>query len=109
MLAAQAGIKAAGEEVVTRARGGDAVALSVIDAWARWLAIGLVNLTNVLDPERIILGGGLVVSFDVLFAPLERWFGALLYAEDHRPRPTVVPASLGDQAGAIGAALLLDE
>jgi glucokinase len=95
-----------GEDVERAAGDGDAEAVAVIDEWARWLAIGLVSLTNILDPGRIVLGGGLSKNPAVLLPPVQRWFDALLYAPELRPHPSLVFAELGEHAGAIGAALL---
>lgn len=95
-----------GEQVQDAARAGDAAALAIIDDFARWTALGLVNLTNALDPEVIVIGGGLVTGADLYLEPVHRWFAELLYAPSHRPHPRLVPAALGERAGAIGAALL---
>ena len=95
-----------GEDVVAAARVGAPVALGIIDDFARWAALGLVNLTNLLDPELIVVGGGLAESCEVWLAPVKRWFGQLLYAPEHRRHPHIVVAELGERAGAIGAALL---
>jgi glucokinase len=95
-----------GEDVVAAARAGDREALVVIDTFAHWVALGLANLTNLVDPACIVLGGGLAAAPDVFLAPIEREFTALLYSSDHRPKPLLAFAELGEQAGAIGAALL---
>lgn len=95
-----------GEDVMTAARSGDATALGIVDEFARWTAIGLVNLTNLVDPEVLVLGGGLAEAADVILAPVQRWFVELLYSPDHRPHPHLAVAQLGEQAGALGAALL---
>ena len=95
-----------GEEVVAAARMGDRESIAVIDSFAHWVALGLVNLTNLLDPACIVLGGGLAAAPDMFLGPIKREFGALLYSPDNRPRPELVFAELGEQAGAIGAALL---
>lgn len=95
-----------GEDVVAAARAGDREAAVVIDTFAHWVALGLANLTNVLDPACIVLGGGLAAAPDVFLAPIEREFRALLYSSDHRPNPELTFAELGERAGAIGAALL---
>lgn len=95
-----------GEDVMAAARLGDAAALGIVDEFCRWTAIGLVNLTNLLDPEVLVVGGGLARAADVLAAPLQRWFVDLLYAPRHRPHPRLAFAQLGDQAGALGASLL---
>ncbi|MFZ9628520.1 MAG: ROK family protein, partial [Ilumatobacteraceae bacterium] len=97
-----------GEDVRTAAAEGDAEALAVVDEFARWVAIGLVNLTNLLDPDRFVLGGGLAESFELYLDPVRRWFGELLYAPELRPHPDLVAARFGPRSGAIGAALLVD-
>jgi glucokinase len=95
-----------GEQVHHAAREGDPEALAVIDEFGRWLALGLVNLTNAVDPQRFVLGGGLAVGADLYLEPIRHWFGELLYSPDLRPHPEVVFARLGEHAGAVGAALL---
>ena len=95
-----------GEDVVAAARAGDHEMLGVIDEFARWVALGLVNLTNILDPACIVLGGGLASAHDLLFPPIAREFSALLYSPEHRAHPVLRFAELGERAGAIGAALL---
>lgn len=95
-----------GEHVQAAALAGDPDAHAVIDAFGRWVALGLVNLTNILDPELFVLGGGLAQSPALYLGPIARWFDQLLYAPDLRPQPRLVFAELGEQAGAIGASLL---
>ena len=58
-----------------------------IDEFARWVALGLVNLTNALDPAVFVLGGGLAEGAHLYLDPIQRWFGELLYAPDLRPHP----------------------
>ena len=95
-----------GAEVVARARAGDDSAKSVLETFARYVAIGLVNLTNATDPEVIVIGGGVLVGSDELMPRIARHFSSLLYAPEHRAHPKLVAATLGERAGAIGAALL---
>jgi len=95
-----------GEMVQQAAREGDRGALAVIDEFGRWVALGLVNLTNALDPSAFVLGGGLAAGADLYLAPIERWFGELLYQPESRPRPVVRFADWGERAGAVGAAWL---
>lgn len=98
-----------GEHVQAAAEQGDAGALAVIDEFARWVALGLANLTNALDPSVFVLGGGLATGAHLYLDPVQRWFGELLYAPDLRPHPALTFAVLGEHAGAIGAALLPSE
>lgn len=103
---AVAGDELRGEDVRTAAQAGDAEAMAVIDEFARWVAIGLVNLTNLVDPAILVLGGGLAADAELYEPPIARWFGALLYSSEIRPAPKLAFATLGEHAGAIGAALL---
>ncbi len=95
-----------GEDVVAAAREGDRESFVVIDTFAHWVALGLVNLTNLLDPACIVLGGGLAAAPDMFLGPIRREFLSLLYSPENRPQPILVFAELGERAGAIGAALL---
>ncbi len=97
-----------GEHVQAAAREGDHDALTVIDTFGRWVALGLVNLTNVLDPQAFVLGGGLAASADLYIGPIQQWFTEYLYAPDLRPHPALTFAHLSEHAGAVGAALLAD-
>jgi glucokinase len=67
------------------------------------LAAGMVSLINVLDPEVIVIGGGISKAGPSLFKPLNQFLGRF----EWRPggaRVRVVPARLSDRAGAFGAA-----
>ncbi len=95
-----------GESVINRARKGDADALTVLEAWSRWVAIGLSNLTNVSDPDVIVIGGGVSEAADIVMPIVKRWFVETLYSPEQRQHPDLRVAQLGEHAGAIGAALL---
>jgi glucokinase len=95
-----------GEHVTTAAAEGDEDARRVMADFGWWVALGLANLANAFDPERFVLGGGLVEAGDVLLTPVRTSFLALLEGADHRPPVDIVAAELGEHAGAIGAALL---
>jgi glucokinase len=95
-----------GEHVTAAATEGDAAAMEVIHRFAWWVALGLANLANILDPECIVLGGGLAESGGVFLEPVRTAFNDLVEAAEHRPTIRVVLAELGERAGAVGAALL---
>jgi glucokinase len=95
-----------GEHVTEAARSGDQGALDVVGELAHWIALGLANLANVLDPEVIVVGGGLVDAADLLLPEVQTRFADLVMAGNRRPVLPIVPAVLGERAGAIGAALL---
>jgi glucokinase len=95
-----------GEHIREAALLGDQEALAIVDEFARWVAIGLSNLTNLLDPSMLVIGGGLAGSGDLFLQPIQQWFGELLYSPELRPHPKLVLAKFAEHAGAIGAALL---
>ncbi len=83
--------------------GGDAFARAVWLRSVRALAAGVASLINVLDPEVVVIGGGITRAGKALFEPL----AAELDRMEWRPaghRVRVVPAELGEFAGAFGAA-----
>ena len=93
-----------GEHVTRAAAEGDAQAQAVMERFAWWVALGLANLANVFDPSRFVLGGGLIEAGALLIEPVSRQFLELVEAAAHRPPIEIVPATLGERAGAIGAA-----
>jgi glucokinase len=95
-----------GEHVTRAATEGDAEAAVVMTDFAWWLALGLANLANVFDPDCIVLGGGLIEAGPVLMEPTRAAFLDLVEAAAHRPAIRILPAALGERAGAMGAALL---
>lgn len=95
-----------GEHVTLAAAQGDEGARAVMARFAWWLALGLANLANVVDPELIVVGGGMVEAGPVLLDPARAAFASLLEGGRHRPGIPLVAARLGQRAGAIGAALL---
>jgi glucokinase len=95
-----------GEHVVEAATLGDRGAADVFAQYAAWLAVGLANLANLLDPEIFVLGGGLVRAGDVLLGPTRVAFRAAVEGVEYRPEMPIVPAERGSEAGAVGAAVL---
>ena len=98
-----------GEHVTVAAAEGDAQARAVMARFAWWVALGLANLANIFDPECIILGGGLIDAGALLMDPVRSAFTDLVEGAQYRPGLEILPAALGSQAGAIGAALLARE
>jgi glucokinase len=94
-----------GEHVTAAAAEGDADALRVIGDLGWWVGLGLANLVAILDPERIVVGGGLGHAGEMLLEPARRALAALVEGGAARGPVPVVEAALGEQAGAVGAAL----
>lgn len=91
--------------VIDAAKAGDPTAMEVFNRFTRYLAITINNITCFLDPEMVVLGGGVSKAGDFLLdhvrAQLPRY---LLYKS--LPSPKVELARLGNEAGIIGAAML---
>lgn len=90
-------------ELVAAHLNGDAFATTVWETSIQSLAAALASIINVVDPERIILGGGVARAGDALLSPLRRFMNEYEWRPDDKP-VEIVPAALGDEAGAIGAA-----
>ena len=99
----------AGDHVEAAARAGDADAKALLARYADNVALGLAGLANVLDPELIVIGGGLVELGPLLFDPLRAAFMRHVEGAAFRPAIPIVPARLGERAGAVGAAVLARE
>jgi glucokinase len=95
-----------GEHVTQAAREGDAEAFEVFRQFGWWAALGIANLVNLLDPEVVVVGGGLVDAGEVVMNPIRDAYLDLVLAGEYRPEVRIVPAELGGDAGAIGAALI---
>ena len=91
------------EKLVRARNAGDRDAQKVWQKSVQALAAGIASLINVLDPEVVVIGGGIAQAGGALFRPLKK------YLNDFEWRPggkkaRILPAKLGDRAGAFGAA-----
>lgn len=93
--------------VCQAAQQGDVVAKRIFAIMGEYLGIGLASVVNLLNPEKIVIGGGVADAGDILFDPLRKTLS-------ERAMPIqanaveVVQAKLGNTAGLIGASLLID-
>jgi glucokinase len=94
-----------GEHLETLLAAHDPEALAVLDHFGADVALGIANVVCVLDPELVVVGGGVVELGAPLFDSIGRHLDQVLFARRARTGLRVVPATLGEQAGAIGAAL----
>ena len=93
-----------GRHVTEAARRGDPVALSAFAEVGSWLGHGMADLTAALDPEGYIIGGGVSDAGELLVGAARARHEELVSAYGGRPVPSVVIASLGNDAGVVGAA-----
>ncbi len=90
-------------ELLTACAQGDAVARAVWQQSIKALAAALASFINLFDPEKIVIGGGIAQAGPALFEPLEAFLRRFEWLVNGFTVP-VVPAALGEWAGALGAA-----
>ena len=90
-------------QIGSRAAAGETAALQAYGALAGYLAEGIANLCNTLDPEAIILSGGLIEGQTAFLEDVQKRVESLLHFGKQRP-PRVLHASAGHYAGVQGAA-----
>ena len=93
-----------GPMVTVAAHAGDEVAREAFATLGRWLGIGLADMVQILDPQVLVVGGGVVDAGDLLMVPAREAYHEALAQRDRSPVATVLPAELGNPAGMIGAA-----
>jgi fructokinase len=89
--------------VAAAALAGDAKALAVMNDWIDRLARGLATVVNVLDPDAIVVGGGLSSIARIYTDVPARWRA---YVFSDRVDTPILPAKFGDASGVRGAARL---
>ena len=96
---------ATGEAVVAAARSGNTDAQDAVRRTAEYLAMGVAALIAVLDPDMVVLGGGLMQAGDLLLEPIR--FLALSWTQPVAAgRVRIELTALGEDAGLLGAARL---
>lgn len=95
-----------GEHVTAAAREGDEGARSVLDEFSRWLGLGITNVVALLDPERVIIGGGMSKESELFLPATVAQVDETLFGRGRRPVVPLLAATLGERAGVIGAGLL---
>ncbi|MGL1890797.1 MAG: ROK family protein [Spirochaetaceae bacterium] len=95
-------------EIFERAAKGEDMPVRAVDRYTTYLAEGVVNVINVLDPEVITFGGGVAASGDFLMNILTKKVTDNLFVEGF-PSAKLNYATAGNKAGVIGAALLAKE
>ena len=98
-----------GAEITEAAEAGEPVAVGAYAEIGRWLGVGLANVVAALDPEMVIVGGGVSSAGDLLLGPARTAMGAALVGKGYRTEPRLVAAELGPLAGLVGAADLARE
>ena len=99
-------LKAKSSDIAEAASLGDPLVLAVLERTARYLAVGIASVSNLLNPELVVLGGGVV---EALGAPYVDLITAFVreqpFAATTGPL-RIVQSALGDDAGVTGAAII---
>ena len=98
--------KVNGKTAFDAMRKGDIAGIKVVNNYIKYVACGLINIVNALQPEMICVGGGICNEGDTLLKPLNRYVMAERYSIHSKIQTKIVKAQLGNDAGIIGAALL---
>ncbi len=80
-------------------------ALRILEVYTENVAVGLVNIVNIFQPELIVVGGGISAQGDFLLNPIREYVGRHVFTKN-MPVASIVSAQLGNDAGIIGAAML---
>lgn len=93
--------------VAKAAEEGDPVAKRIFEIVGEYIGIGLTSVINLLNPERVIIGGGVAESGELLLGPIRKTIKerAMVVAGN---AVEIVPAQLGNSAGVIGASMLIE-
>ena len=89
--------------VIDCARAGDPAAKAIFTEYAHALGCGIASLINIIDPKRIAIGGGVSGAGEFLLKPVREYVKQMSFYDNFA---SIVKATLGNDAGLVGAALL---
>ena len=98
--------RVSGRTVFDARDAGDPTAAAVVERYLDYLACGVANLINLLEPDVVVIGGGISAQGENLLEPLRRRVRELVYIPLMADRCRIAAAQLGNDAGIIGAAFL---
>lgn len=98
--------KVSGKTAFKAAREGDASGLKVVNEYIENVAVGVANLINIFQPEKLVIGGGVCKEGDYLLNPIKEYCKREAYCNEGIVSSEISIAKLGNDAGIIGAAFL---
>ena len=98
--------KVSGRTAFDAMRRKDAAAIQVVEDYIKYVAAGITNLVNALQPEIVCVGGGICNEGETLLRPLRRYLESERYSVYSEVQTKLMKAELGNDAGVIGAAIL---
>ena len=85
---------------------GDETGRIIIDNYIKYLGEGIINIINIFQPQIVAIGGGICNQGDALLIPLKEYVAPRTYGAGLVPSTEIIIATLGNDAGIIGAAFL---
>jgi glucokinase len=93
-----------GGAITRAAESGNPLALMAFETLGNWLGVGIASLSVVLDPQCVVIGGGVIDAGDILLNPIRKGLEKHMPFAGMHPYPEIIPALLGNDAGLVGAA-----
>ncbi|MDG4655529.1 ROK family glucokinase [Ectobacillus antri] len=84
----------------------DALAKQVVEEMASYLGLAIANISNIMNPEKVVIGGGVSKAGDALLNPVQRYFEQYAFSRVAKSTKLAI-ATLGNDAGVIGGAWLV--
>lgn len=98
-----------GETAFIAQKAGDKLGKAIVEQYIEYLACGLTNIINIFQPEIICIGGGISQEGDNLLKPLLEIVERERYTKHNDEQTQICIATLGNDAGIIGAAFLFEQ
>ena len=101
-------IKISGRTAFEAMEMGDECGRKIVEQWIEYISIGVVDMINILQPDMVVIGGGISREGDKIISPVREYVKKNVYAGevDTIPQTKIVAATMGNDAGIVGAALL---
>lgn len=93
-----------GKMITEAAREGDEIALAGFNTLGYWIGAGVASLSVILDPELVVIGGGVIDAGEILLKPIRAAAKIHMPFSQILPMPEIVGATLGNEAGLVGVA-----
>ncbi|WP_149362055.1 ROK family protein [Lolliginicoccus suaedae] len=93
-----------GRRVMSAAQDGDVLGEATVSEFARWLGIGLSMVSDIYDPDLIVLGGGVGSAAPLFLDEAREHYATMITGAGHRPLARIRRAQMGEDAAVIGAA-----
>jgi len=93
-----------GEHITFAAKEGDPLAIEMLALTGHWIGVGAASLCAALDPEVVVIGGGVIDAGDLLLEPARKSLKENIRFSNNQKIPEIVAAKLGNDAGLVGVA-----